>query len=286
MWCDVVQVKITGRKAWALFLFCSIRDDKPHVSHSSLKAHIAAQGTGENTNTRSYNAPEHNTNAGIAQGNIVGPVRITFKHTLTNEKRKMSRSVSTVSTQLVVSTWFREKYTIYVQLVTEAVPGRLLPFKTWYPLLPAALHRTTTDPQPAAKRLHLPLPHLSNTASLFHLTQNCPIRTPRRRAGATISAHVNMQHLQLHCCESPLKVAQLSRHINSDKSLSESAPALHVDNHGTLWKGEHEFDLGVWDNYQWSMRTKGGGRGADGWRAVSQNKHNVSSYPPLPLMGG
>lgn len=29
-----------------------------------------------------------------------------------------------------------------------------------------------------------------------------------------------------------------------------------MDNHGTLRKGEHEFDLGVWDNYHLSMRTK------------------------------
>lgn len=195
-----------------------------------------------------------------------------------------------VSTQLTVSTWFRKKNTIYVQLVTEAVPRRLLPFKTWYPLLPAALHRTTTDPQPAAKRLHLPFPPFishNQPPSTKLKKKELPIKTPRRQVGATISAHVNMQHLQLHRCESPLKVAQLPRHISRDRSFSEAASALHMDNHGTLRKGEHEFDLGVWDNYHWSMRTKEKeGRGADGWQAVSQNKHNVSCYPPLPLMGG
>lgn len=168
-----------------------------------------------------------------------------------------SWSVSMVNTQLIVSTWFRKKNAFYVQLVTEAVPRRLLPFKTWYPLLPAALHRTTTDPQPASKRLHLPLLHLSNTTSLIHLTKNCPIRTPRRQAGATISAHVNMQHLKLHRCESPLKVAQLSRHINWDRS-SQNQPQL--------------FDLGVWDNYHCVWEQK---RETDGTWWV------VSSFPEL-----
>lgn len=92
-------------------------------------------------------------------------------------------------------------------------------------------------PQPAAKRLHLPLPHLSRTTSLFHLTKNVQKKPPRRQARATISAHVNMQHLQLHCCKSPLKVAKLSRHISCDSSLSESASALHEDNHGICTQG-------------------------------------------------
>lgn len=28
-----------------------------------------------------------------------------------------------------------------------------------------------------------------------------------------------------------------------------------MDNHGALRSGEHEYDLGVWDNYHLSMRT-------------------------------
>lgn len=111
----------------------------------------------------SCNAPEH---IGIAQGKIIHLFHITLKHTQTNERTQMPWSVSLVSAQLMVSTWFRKNNTIYVQLATEAVPRRWLPFKTWYPLLPAALHRPTTDPQPAAKRLHLPSPiYLTQAAS-------------------------------------------------------------------------------------------------------------------------
>lgn len=160
--------------------------------------------------------------------------------------------MSTVSTQLLVSTRFRKKYSVYVQLLTKAVPRRLLPFKTWYPLLPAVLHRTTTDPHPAAKRLHLPFPHLSHTPSLLHLTDALPIRTLRGRAGATISAHVNMQHLQLHLCESTLKVAQLSRHMSWDRSFSEWASTWITMGHcarlnmDLTWESE-TFAIGEWE---------------------------------------
>lgn len=65
--------------------------------------------------------------------------------------------------------------------------------------------------------------------------QKCHWKTPRRRAGATISAHVNMQHLQLRCCKSPLKVARLPRHTGRDRSLSESASALS----GEITMGHH-----------------------------------------------
>lgn len=140
-------------------------------------------------------------NVGQAQAILACPLYITPKHTVTQKNKHVTASVHG---QLWVSTWFRIKSNIYVQIVTETVLESLLPFTIWYPHLPAALHITTTDPQPVSKRLHSPL--LSNPTSLFHLG---PMRTPRRRTAATISAHVNMQHLHTHHCESPLKITQL-----------------------------------------------------------------------------
>lgn len=99
-----------------------------------------------------------------------------------------------------------------------------------------------------------------------------------------------MQHLQLRCCKSPLKGAQLSRHISWDRSLSESASALHQDNHGTLRKGEHEFDLGVWDYYHWRTKDRVREREGDGgeWMGGMQlsRTDNISCYPILPLTQG
>lgn len=83
-------------------------------------------------------------------------------------------------------------------------------------------------------------PLLSNPTSLFHLG---PTRTPWRRTAATISAHVNMQHLHTHHCGSPLKIAQLPRCTCWGRSFLKSASALLMDNHGTLHRGEHEPDF-------------------------------------------
>lgn len=132
------------------------------------------------------------------------PCVSTLHHPETHSHTKNKHVIASVYGQLWVSTWFRMKSNIYVPIVTETALESSLPFTIWYPHLPAALHITTTDPQPVSKRLHSPL--LSNPTSLFHLG---PMRTPRRRTAATISAHVNMQHLHTHHRESPLKITQL-----------------------------------------------------------------------------
>lgn len=126
------------------------------------------------------------------------------------------------------------------------------PLQGWYALMPEAVRRTATDPQPAAKRFHFPLSHfyLIRLASPSNGQKKRPIRIPWRQPGATISTHVNMEHLQFHCCENPLKMVQLPWHTCWDRSclffsLSPSASALKKDNHGMLLRGEHASDLGV-----------------------------------------
>lgn len=139
-------------------------------------------------------------------------------HTKTDAKVKMSQPVDVVSSECQsdlggITTLMYKQW-----LNLSRRDG--CPLQGWYALMPGALHKTTTDPQPAAKSLHFPLSH-------FHLIQPTsatdmrkrPTRIPWRQTGATISTHVNMQHLQIHCCENPLKMVQLPWHTCWERSF-------------------------------------------------------------------
>lgn len=144
--------------------------------------------------------------------------------------------------------------------------------------MPMAMQRTSDDPPSRQLKGYTPLSpqFISQPQQPLPPNQKCHRKTPRRRAGAAISAHVNMQDLQLHCCKSPLKVAQPCRRMSSDRSLSASDSALNGDNRWTPRQGEHGFDSGVRGNYQ--RRTKGSGRGETdcaGWGGqLSTRRHN------------
>ncbi len=104
-----------------------------------------------------------------------------------------------------------------------------------------------------------PSSHLSNTTSLFHLTKNVPQGLPGDRLELPL---VHMSTCNIY------NYTAVKAHLRLH-SFPDSASTLHVDNHGTLRKGEHAFDLGVWDNYHWSIRTKEREQEGSWWVASS-----------------
>lgn len=141
----LVKVNCKSGRKFAIFF----PKDKPHGRYDSwrfARAHITACST------------KHT---------------LTLTHTCIHTNVKITQSAQCLRSapRTTLSARLGNKSAVYLQLVTETIPGWLPPFITGYPLLPMALQGTSGDPpvlpptQLAAKRLHFPLPSIYLTVS-------------------------------------------------------------------------------------------------------------------------
>lgn len=88
--------------------------------------------------------------------------------------------------------------------------------------------------------------YLKGYAPPAYLTQPASSTlAPRGPPPETDCSYMSTCNIYIHHCESPLKMAQLLRCSCWDRSVSKSASALLMDNHGSLLRGEREPDFGV-----------------------------------------